>query len=44
MLPLPLKVDGNYWSYDKNHAGVYIKVLSTPEEANFNFSKTAVHV
>jgi len=44
MLPLPLMVDGSYWSYDKNHAGVYIKVLSTPEEANFNFSKTSVHV
>jgi hypothetical protein len=38
MLPVPLKVNGEYWSYDKDKPGVYIKVLSSIEEATFNFT------
>lgn len=43
ILPVPLKVNGQYWSYDKNNPGVYIKVLSSIEEAAFNF-QTDNHV
>jgi hypothetical protein len=29
LLPVPLFIDGKYWSYNKSNAGVYIAVLSS---------------
>lgn len=29
LLPVPLFINGQYWSYDKSNAGVYVAVLSS---------------
>jgi len=42
MLPVPLKIDGAFWSYDKINPGCYIRVLSSIEEAGINFSKKQI--
>ena len=28
ILPFPLEIDNNYWSYDKDTPGVYIKIIN----------------
>jgi hypothetical protein len=38
LLPVPLFINGQYWSYDKSHAGVYIAVLSSFCEGYDQFS------
>jgi len=37
LYPLPLKINGEYSSYDPKNPGVYIHVYSSPEECNTNF-------
>lgn len=36
ILPVPLDIDGSYWSYDKSHPGVYIAVLESFCEGYIN--------
>jgi Holliday junction resolvase RusA-like endonuclease len=36
ILPVPLEIDGSYWSYDKTNSGVYIAVLSSFCEGYIN--------
>lgn len=32
MFPIPLSIDGEFTSYDRNNAGVYMKIFTDPEE------------
>jgi hypothetical protein len=42
ILPVPLMIDHEYWSYDKNKPGVYIAVLSSFNEGFINIPKNEI--
>jgi len=43
IFPVPLNVEGSYWSIDKNNPGVYIKILSSFAEADINYPKLLIN-